>query len=98
MPANGRKPSEFYRPEGKPLLVPRNPLWLEREEVTVAEVLRPGGYRTAHVGKWHLGLEAWYPEQQGYDVNRGGCDFGQPPSYFDPYEHERQGAIPTLEK
>src|SRR5690606_16908457 len=29
----------------------------------------------------------WYPEKQGYDVNRGGCDYGQPPSYFDPYNN-----------
>ena len=31
------------------------------------------------------------PEFQGYDLNRGGCDRGGPPSYFDPY------GIPALE-
>ena len=31
------------------------------------------------------GDDAQYPAAQGYDVNLGGCDFGQPPSYFDPY-------------
>jgi arylsulfatase A len=30
-----------------------------------------------------------FPEQQGYDANHGGCDLGQPPSYFDPYESKR---------
>jgi arylsulfatase A-like enzyme len=96
MPDDGRNPSGFWRPAGERLLVPRNPLWLEREEVTIAEVLRSAGYRTAHVGKWHLGLDDWYPEHQGYDLNRGGCDLGHPPSYFDPYENEPQGPIPTL--
>jgi arylsulfatase A-like enzyme len=44
------------------------------------------GYTTFHVGKWHLGGEGMYPEDQGFDFNFGGNDLGQPPSYFDPYE------------
>jgi arylsulfatase A-like enzyme len=68
---------------------------MERDEITIAEVLKSAGYVTAHIGKWHLGAEAWYPERQGYDVNLGGCDYGQPPSYFDPYE-AKHGGIPTL--
>ena len=27
----------------------------------------------------------WYPTKQGYDYNVGGCDYGEPPSYYDPY-------------
>jgi len=45
------------------------------------------GYRCGDIGKWHLGDDAWYPERQGYHENRGGCDYGQPPSYFDPYNN-----------
>lgn len=67
------------------------------QEVTPAEALRAAGYTTAHIGKWHLGADPWYPETQGFDVNIGGTDYGQPPSYFDPYYSERQGTIPTLE-
>ena len=29
--------------------------------------------------------------------NIGGCDFGQPPSYFDPYGKGKRGRIATLE-
>lgn len=58
---------------------------MEHEEITVAESLAEIGYQTGYIGKWHLGDEAWYPESQGYSENRGGCDYGQPPSFFDPY-------------
>ena len=34
--------------------------------------------RTWHVGKWHLGGEPYWPENHGFDVNVGGCDWGMP--------------------
>jgi arylsulfatase A-like enzyme len=41
---------------------------LPREEITIAEVLREAGYRTAMVGKWHLGqVEAFMPWHQGFE-------------------------------
>jgi arylsulfatase A len=70
---------------GEKLRTPRNPFHLELKEVTLAEWLKNAGYITAHIGKWHLGTEKWYPTEQGYDVNVAGCDYGQPPGYFDPY-------------
>jgi arylsulfatase A len=78
------------------LLCPRNPWWMEHDEVTIAEALRPAGYTSCHIGKWHLGPDEWYPETQGFHINIGGCDFGHPPSYFDPYHNDDQGSIPTL--
>ncbi len=59
---------------------------LPLEEITLAEALRPAGYSTASIGKWHLGGEAFYPEKQGFDVNVAGTHLGSPPSYFWPYE------------
>ena len=57
---------------------------------TVAEFLRDAGYRTAFLGKWHLGEdEAAWPEHNGFDVNRGGHSKGHPPSYFSPYRNPR---------
>jgi arylsulfatase A len=64
---------------------------LPLEEITIAKVLKGAGYATASIGKWHLGPAEFFPEHQGFDLNRGGCDKGQPPSYFSPYR------IPTLE-
>ena len=41
---------------------------LNKDEVTVAEMLSDAGYNTVHIGKWHMGdiLESW-PNQQGFD-------------------------------
>ena len=39
-----------------------------REEITIAEVLRDSGYKTAHFGKWHLGAHPDHgPTEQGFD-------------------------------
>ena len=97
IPEDLRNPTEFVGDSDKPLLTPPNPLWLEHEEITIAELLAEAGYKTAHIGKWHLGSTKWYPGTQGFDINIGGADLGEPPSYFDPYRSERVGSIPTLE-
>ena len=59
-------------------------LQLGLEEVTLAEALKPAGYTSCHVGKWHLGGKGYWPEQQGFDVNIGGCGAGMPRSFFYP--------------
>lgn len=41
---------------------------LAPEEITIAELLKPRGYATAIVGKWHLGqLRQFLPMNQGFD-------------------------------
>ncbi|NRA39639.1 MAG: sulfatase, partial [Planctomycetes bacterium] len=55
-------------------------------EVSIATALSEGGYQTWHVGKWHLGDDAFYPEKHGFDVNVGGRHWGMPhKGYFSPY-------------
>ncbi len=56
-------------------------------EFTLAEALREGGYRTGHIGKWHLGGAGALPTDQGFDVNRGGSEIGHPRSHFSPYKN-----------
>ena len=54
-------------------------------EVTLAELFKQQNYFTAHIGKWHLGKAAFYPETQGYDVNIGGTYWGAPATFHWPY-------------
>ena len=64
---------------------------LPLDTTTIAERLQAAGYATGFFGKWHLGDDKQHwPTQHGFDVNLGGCGFGGPPTYFDPYR------IPTL--
>ena len=59
---------------------------LPLEETSLAFALKEGGYHTWHVGKWHLGTDAYYPQHHGFDVNLGGCMWGSPANgYFSPY-------------
>ncbi len=66
----------------------RNELALE--EVTIAEKLKDNGYATFFAGKWHLGNEGFWPEDQGFDINIGGHDRGSPPGgYYAPWKNPR---------
>jgi len=65
---------------------------LALSEITLAEALKRAGYATFFAGKWHLGPEGFYPEDQGFDINRGGCHRGGPyggKKYFSPYDNPR---------
>ena len=59
---------------------------------TLAKSLKGAGYATFFAGKWHLGPEGWWPENQGFDFNFGGIDRGGPyggSKYFSPYGNPR---------
>ena len=57
---------------------------LNPDEITIAEVLRSAGYRTAMFGKWHLGDQPEFlPTRQGFEVF-----FGL------PYSHDIQPTNP----
>lgn len=56
---------------------------------TLAGLLRDAGFRTVHVGKWHLGhVGDAGPLERGFDVNVGGNHTGSPKGgYFSPYRN-----------
>lgn len=72
-------------PRGRKLIPPITVGNMPHSEVTIAEALHEAGYFTAHVGKWHLGDAAHYPQTQGFDVNIGGTFWGAPTTFFYPY-------------
>lgn len=54
--------------------------FLNRQCLTLAEVLREAGYRTLMVGKWHAGtFEGMWPVDRGferyYGIIRGACNY-----------------------
>jgi arylsulfatase A-like enzyme len=51
-----------------PVLFPNQRRGLNPQETTIAEMLKGHGYKTACIGKWHLGhLTAFLPTSQGFD-------------------------------
>ena len=87
-------PGQDAKPDSR-LLLPDWTMKLEHRHVTLAEVLQSNGYRTGHVGKWHLmptgqpDLDDYTPTRHGFDVNVGGNQWGEPGSYFHPYRRRR---------
>jgi arylsulfatase len=61
----GRYPTRVGVPR---VLFPRDTTGLPRDETTLAETLKRSGYRTACVGKWHLGhAPQFLPTARGFD-------------------------------
>jgi len=56
---------------------------MPHREITIADMLQDAGYRTAHIGKWHLGHRPeTRPNGQGFDFS-----FGHMQGCIDNYSH-----------
>lgn len=77
-------------PKDRKLLGPEDLNQLPLEELTIAEALKEHNYKTFYAGKWHLGSTGYFPEDQGFDVNKGGHHRGSPPGgYYSPYKNPK---------
>jgi arylsulfatase A-like enzyme len=91
--------TDWIRGHHKPFAKYQVPDWtmhLRDQDTTIVDVLKEKGYKTIHIGKWHLGEEEKYwPEAHGFDQNIGGWKVGMPKKikgkggYFVPYNNPR---------
>src|SRR5438876_543795 len=66
-------PGRTDRPSQK-LLRPKIAQFLPLEEITLARALKPAGYTSASIGKWHLGGPDHSPQRHGFDLNVAGSN------------------------
>lgn len=103
--------TQFIKPESKNTgnMGPADWKWrgFDEGDVTLPALLRAAGYRTIHAGKAHFGPNDSFasdPTNLGFDINIGGCAYGQPGSYYgtDHFGWAKKGrekrAVPGLEK
>lgn len=70
---------------------------LPNDYLTFPEILQSAGYRTAFMGKWHLGRDPYIPENQGFEVVVGGREHPGPPGpghFFAPWDCETLPVVP----
>lgn len=62
----------IYHDEREDLVPPVAEMGLPASEITIARLLKDAGYRTIHLGKWHLGeAEKFRPNAHGFDESLG---------------------------
>jgi arylsulfatase A-like enzyme len=96
----GAATGEAWRKNGRQskMLPCENGTGLRADETIFPQVLKGAGYRTFFAGKWHLGSEGSYPEDFGFDINKGGWDVGGPVGgYFAPWKNPKLESGPDGE-
>lgn len=63
------------------LIPTKNTLSIDLDKITIAEMLKPYGYTSAAIGKWHVGNS---PQEQGFDVGLDRGDIGIKRGHFSP--------------
>ncbi len=77
---------DFAQARRSRLLVPDYVHNLPAADTTLASALKGAGYTTFFAGKWHLGSKGAWPEDRGFDINKGGWDAGGPTGgYYAPW-------------
>lgn len=86
----GAKSGEAWREKNRhtKLLPAEYEHTLNKNYITLPEALKQEGYKTFFAGKWHLGEKGSWPEDHGFDINKGGFDAGSPRGgYYGPFEN-----------
>ncbi len=63
---------------------------MDTSVMTLPKALKKAGYSTFFAGKWHVGDVGHYPENHGFDSNKGGYHRGSPAGgYFAPFNNPK---------
>ncbi len=96
----GARTGEEWRKAGRfnKLLPPEYVHNLPHEYTVLPEAMKEAGYKTFFAGKWHLGSKGSWPEDHGFDINKGGWDKGSPiGGFYAPWENPRLESGPDGE-
>lgn len=89
----GARTGTDWREKGRhsKLLPPDYVDHLPHEYEVLPEAMKQEGYKTFFAGKWHLGGVGSYPEDHGFDINKGGYEAGGPYAggYFSPFNNPK---------
>lgn len=58
---------------------------LPLDQPTYANIFKDNGYSTFFAGKWHEGQQGFWPQDHGFEINKGGCSLGALTTHFWPY-------------
>jgi len=80
------------------VIAPFDSTGLNPEEVIIPELLKPLGYHTACIGKWHLGhLPEFMPNNQGFDYFNGVPYSNDMDRYYYKHNDFQSPALPVYE-
>ena len=92
----GKSPAQlhmtFTSNRGSPGRIVQEPipsLEMPLEETTIAELLKPAGYVSAHFGKWHMGRT--HPSKHGFEESDGPTSNGGPENSRNPNPKQAYG-------
>ena len=77
-----------FRVTGTGIAGPNSPALIRPDVVTLPDLLQKGGYKTAVIGKWHLGLGNKRPDWNG-DLKPGPLEIGFDYSFLLPTTNDR---------
>lgn len=77
-----------FRHKGTGIAAPNSPLIIPPNTVTLPDLLRKGGYQTAVIGKWHLGLGVGKPDWNG-ELKPGPHEIGFDYNFLLPTTNDR---------
>ena len=71
--------SDRGKSEDRRIIPIKNTTEIALDKITIAEALKPAGYVSAAIGKWHIGHK---PQAQGFDVGIDRGDLGYPYGHY----------------